>query len=95
MGSIQTYASYLKRKDDVTLTGLSTASTNEFAEVVLGGTIAIPAAVVFFGVAGATAIANNGSFDLGIVAMGTVLGEIGGSRRSGASSGSSCSSSPG
>ena len=44
--------------------------------MVLGGTLAIPAAVVFFGVAGATAIAANGSFDLGIVAMGTVLGEI-------------------
>ena len=31
--------------DDVALTGLSTASLNEFAEVVLGGTIAITAAV--------------------------------------------------
>jgi SNF family Na+-dependent transporter len=57
----------------VTLTGLSTAATNEFAEVVLGGTIAIPAAVVFFGVAGATAIAQGGAFDLGIVAMGVVF----------------------
>lgn len=73
MGSIQTYASYLREKDDVTLTGLSTAATNEFAEVVLGGTIAIPAAVVFFGVAGATAIANRGAYDLGIVAMGVVF----------------------
>ncbi|MEZ5332349.1 MAG: sodium:calcium symporter [Thermoanaerobaculia bacterium] len=73
MGSIQTYASYLKKNDDVTLTGLSTAATNEFAEVVLGGTIAIPAAVVFFGIAGATQIANAGSFDLGIVAMGVVF----------------------
>lgn len=73
MGSIHTYASYLRRKDDVTLTGLSTASTNEFAEVVLGGTIAIPAAVVFFGVSGAMAIANNGAYDLGIVAMGVVF----------------------
>jgi SNF family Na+-dependent transporter len=73
MGSIHTYASYLKRKDDVTLTGLSTASTNEFAEVVLGGTIAIPAAVVFFGVAGAMEIANRGAYDLGIVAMGVVF----------------------
>ena len=73
MGSIQTYASYLRKKDDIALTGLSTASTNEFAEVVLGGTIAIPAAVVFFGVAGATAIANRGSYDLGIVAMGVVF----------------------
>jgi SNF family Na+-dependent transporter len=73
MGSIQTYSSYLKQKDDVALTGLSTAATNEFAEVVLGGTIAIPAAVVFFGVSGAMAIAQGGSFDLGIVAMGVVF----------------------
>jgi SNF family Na+-dependent transporter len=80
MGIIQTYASYLKKKDDVTLTGLSTAATNAFAEVVLGGTLAIPAAVVFFGVAGATAIATSGSFDLGIVAMGTVFGEMAGSQ---------------
>lgn len=80
MGSIQTYASYLRKKDDVTLTGLSTAATNEFAEVVLGGTLAIPAAVVFFGVTGATAIAASGSFDLGIVAMGTVFGEMAGSQ---------------
>jgi SNF family Na+-dependent transporter len=73
MGSIQTYASFLRKKDDVTLTGLSTAATNEFAEVVLGGTIAIPAAVVFFGVVGATALANGGAYDLGVVAMGVVF----------------------
>jgi neurotransmitter:Na+ symporter, NSS family len=73
MGTIHTYASFLSKEDDVTLTGLTTASTNEFAEVVLGGTIAIPAAVTFFGVTGATAIAAGGSFDLGIVAMGVVF----------------------
>jgi neurotransmitter:Na+ symporter, NSS family len=73
MGTIHTYSSFLSKEDDVTLTGLTTASTNEFAEVVLGGTIAIPAAVTFFGVAGATAIAAGGSFDLGIVAMGVVF----------------------
>ncbi|MCK7476418.1 MAG: hypothetical protein M0C28_01650 [Candidatus Moduliflexus flocculans] len=48
-GIINTYASYVREKQDITLNGLSTASTNEFAEVILGGTIAIPAAVVFFG----------------------------------------------
>ena len=73
MGTIHTYSSYLTEKDDVTLTGLSTGATNEFAEVVLGGTIAIPAAVTFFGVAGATAIAEGGTYDLGIVAMGVVF----------------------
>jgi neurotransmitter:Na+ symporter, NSS family len=87
MGTIHTYASYLGRKDDITMTGLATASTNQFAEVVLGGTIAIPAAVTFFGLAGATAIAAGGSFDIGIVAMavvfqglpgGMVLGQLAG-----------------
>lgn len=73
MGTIHTYASYLSDRDDITLTGLSTGATNEFAEVVLGGTIAIPAAVVFFGVGGAREIAEGGSFDLGIVAMGVVF----------------------
>lgn len=72
-GSIHTYASYLKKKDDIALTGLSTASTNEFAEVVLGSTIAIPAAVTFFGVSGALAIASRGSFDFGIIAMAMVF----------------------
>ena len=55
VGSIHCYASYLSEKDDVALSGLSTSATNETAEVVLGGTIAIPAAVAFFGVAATTA----------------------------------------
>jgi SNF family Na+-dependent transporter len=49
MGSLQAYASYLTTKDDIALNGIATAATNETAEVVLGGSIAIPAAVVFFG----------------------------------------------
>lgn len=76
MGSIQTYASYLREKDDVVATGLATASTNEFAEVVLGGSIAIPAAVVFFGVTAAQAIAAGGAFDLGFVSMPAIFSKI-------------------
>lgn len=76
VGSIHAYSSYLSEEDDITLTGLATASTNEFAEVVLGGTIAIPAAVTFFGVSGAMAIASQGSFDFGIIAMGAVLSNL-------------------
>ena len=76
VGSIHAYASYLSREDDVTLTGLSTASVNEFAEVVLGGTVAIPAAVTFFGVSGAMALASGGSFDFGIIAMGAVFQDV-------------------
>jgi SNF family Na+-dependent transporter len=71
MGSIHAYSSYLSKEDDITLTGLTTAATNEFAEVVLGGTIAIPAAVTFFGITGLAAV--SGTFDLGIVAMGVVF----------------------
>ncbi len=69
MGSLQTYASYLSKKDDIALSGIATAATNETAEVVLGGSIAIPAAVAFFGVAGAMQVAQSGSFNLGFVSM--------------------------
>jgi SNF family Na+-dependent transporter len=68
-GIIHCYASYVGRDDDVALTGFSSASLNEFAEVILGGTIALTAAAMFFGAAEATRIAQQGSFDLGFVAM--------------------------
>ncbi|HNX68554.1 MAG TPA: sodium-dependent transporter [Candidatus Omnitrophota bacterium] len=68
-GAIQVYASYLKEKDDVVLSGLATASTNEFCEVILGGSIAIPVVVAFSGLAQTKAIAAGGAFDLGFFAM--------------------------
>ncbi|MEX0331149.1 MAG: sodium:calcium symporter [Puniceicoccaceae bacterium] len=52
-GIIMTYASYLKKSDDVVLSGLAATSANEFCEVALGGLITIPAAVAFLGTAGA------------------------------------------
>lgn len=61
-GVIINYASYLKRKDDVVLSGLTASATNEFFEVCLGGLITIPAAFVFLGLVGAQA---TGTFDLG------------------------------
>lgn len=76
MCTLTAYASYLSRKDDITLNGLATAATNETAEVVLGGTIAIPAAVVFFGVTGAMAIAQSGSYNLGFATMPVVFQHI-------------------
>ena len=76
MGTIQAYASYLKPKDDIALSGLSTAATNEFAEVVLGGSIAIPAAVAFFGVTMTMQIAQGGAFDLGFVSMPLIFEQI-------------------
>src|SRR4030042_3010776 len=76
MGTIHAYASYLKPKDDIALSGLSTAATNEFAEVVLGGSIAIPIAVAFFGVAVTTQMALGGAFDLGFASMPLVFERI-------------------
>jgi SNF family Na+-dependent transporter len=48
-GLILTYASYVKKRDDVVLSGLTASATNEFCEVILGGLITIPAAFIFLG----------------------------------------------
>ncbi|CAI8265539.1 MAG: Uncharacterised protein [Opitutia bacterium UBA7350] len=61
-GVIITYSSYLRRRDDVVLSGLTATSANEFCEVALGGLITLPAAVTFLGVAG---VAGMGTFGLG------------------------------
>lgn len=76
IGVILTYASYLKKGDDVVLSGLTAASTNELAEVILGGSIIIPAAFVFFGPQQIEAIANSGVFNLGFVTMPLVLNKL-------------------
>lgn len=74
MGAIQCYASYLYKDDDVVLMGLATTSANEFAEVVLGGSLAIPAAAAFFGVTSAQIIASQGSFYLGFTSIPAIFG---------------------
>lgn len=76
MGTLQTYASYLTKRDDILLSGVATSATNETAEVVLGGSIAIPAAVVFFGVTGAVQIASSGAFNLGFATMPVVFQQL-------------------
>lgn len=76
MGSLQAYAPCLSKRDDITLSSLATAATNETAEVILGGTIAIPAAVVFFGVSGAVVIAQSGSFNLGFATMPVIFQQL-------------------
>lgn len=49
MGIIHNYASYLGPEDDVALSGIATVSLNEFAEVILGGSLAIPIAFAYLG----------------------------------------------
>ncbi len=76
IGVILTYASYLSRKQDVVLSGLTSVATNEFAEVILGGAITIPAAFVFFGALETTEIAKSGAFNLGFITMPLVFEKI-------------------
>ncbi len=76
-GVIINYASYLRKKDDVVLSGLTASATNEFFEVCLGGLITIPAAFVFLGVAGAAA---TGTFDLGFKTLPIVFQYMPGGR---------------
>lgn len=76
LGMIHTYASYLKKRHDITLSGLASCGTNEFAEVILGGTIAIPAAVLFFGAAQAQTIAKGGTFSLGFFALPVIFQQM-------------------
>ena len=76
LGMVHSYASYLKKHQDITLNGLATAATNEFVEVVLGGTIAIPAAVLFFGVTAAQAIVEQGSFAIGFYALPVIFQQM-------------------
>jgi len=76
IGVILTYASYLKKGDDVALSGLTAVSMNEMAEVVLGASIVIPAAFVFFGPMMIGKIASAGAFDLGFVTMPLIFGHM-------------------
>lgn len=59
-GVIIVYASYMRKTDDVVLSGLTASSANEFCEVGLGGLITVPAAVAFLGVAGVAGQAGVG-----------------------------------
>jgi len=76
IGSMQCYASYLRAKDDIALTGLTTSMSNGFAEVVLGSSIAIPVAVAFFGISATEAIANAGAYDLSFQSMPLILQQL-------------------
>ncbi|MCM8796117.1 MAG: sodium-dependent transporter [Candidatus Omnitrophica bacterium] len=76
IGVILTYASYLSKGDDVVLSGLTAASCNELAEIILGGSIIIPAAFVFFGPQDIQSIARSGVFNLGFVTMPLILNKL-------------------
>ncbi|MDH5654408.1 MAG: sodium-dependent transporter [Spirochaetia bacterium] len=65
-GVIITYASYLKKDDDIALSSVTSVSGNEFAEVALGGMILVPAAFIFLG---PLLIGGQGTFTLGFITI--------------------------
>ena len=79
-GAIQTFASYVSRKDDIVASGLATAGTNEFVEVIIGGSIAIPVAFAFFGLEATREIASSGAFDLGFFSMPIIFQQMPGAQ---------------
>ncbi|MGR8953212.1 MAG: sodium:calcium symporter, partial [Gammaproteobacteria bacterium] len=83
-GVILTYASYLRRDDDVVLSGLTASATNEFCEVCLGGLIAIPATFIFLGTAFTMEALSGSTFGLGFNTLPTVFANMQGGRWFGA-----------
>jgi SNF family Na+-dependent transporter len=61
----------LKKEDDIVLSGLAATSTNELAEVAIGGMMSIPAAYAFLGMAGLAGMTS--TFALGFVALPNVF----------------------
>jgi neurotransmitter:Na+ symporter, NSS family len=70
-GIIVNYASYLREKDDVVLSGLTSSSVNEFFEICLGGLITVPAAFLFLGLAAGQFTGS--TFQLGFIALPNVF----------------------
>lgn len=69
MGTIQCYASYMKKKDDIVLNSLSAGFMNEFVEIVLGGTIITSIAIGYLGVDKVTELVKMGGLGLGFRTM--------------------------
>jgi len=76
IGAILTYASYVKRKQDIVMSSLTACASNEFAEVILGGTIVIPMAIVVYGATNIEEIAKMGAFGLGFNTMPIIFGKM-------------------
>lgn len=74
-GVIINYSSYMKKKDDVVLSGLTASATNEFFEVALGGLITVTASIVFVGVA-VTSAGTGGTMSLGFKTLPMVFAQM-------------------
>lgn len=78
MGSIHCYASYVKAKADIALNAASAGWMNEFVEVVLGGSVIIPIATAYLGLAAVqSATAGGSGFSLGFLTLPTLFNNWG------------------
>ncbi|MDY5954444.1 MAG: sodium-dependent transporter [Kiritimatiellia bacterium] len=77
IGCLMTYASYLRRDDDVALGSTTAAMLNELIEVVIGASIIIPAAFCFFGPVGTQQAIEGGMFGLGFRTMPLIFNHVG------------------
>jgi len=68
-GSVQCFASYVKKKDDIALNSMSAGWMNEFVEVVLGSAIIIPIAIGYFGLEKVLDLTQLGGLGLGFRVM--------------------------
>ena len=76
-GIIVNYASYMRAKSDVVLSGLTSTATNELFEVGFGGMITLTASFVFLGLSGTIAAVQTGSFGLGFNTLPVVFAHMG------------------
>lgn len=77
MGAIQTYASYLKREEDIALSSMTSAFTNEFTEIIIGSALIIPIAVGYYGIDKVVELSQSGGFGLGFRTMPYLFGQWG------------------
>lgn len=78
MGSIHCYAAYLREKDDIALNATTAGAVNEFVEVILGGSVLIPIATAYLGLAAVQAATAGGSgFGLGFLTLPTLFNQWG------------------
>jgi NSS family neurotransmitter:Na+ symporter len=70
IGCVQAYASYVGRNQDIALNASSAGWLNEFAEVILGGSLIIPIATAYLGLEAVRASTGGGSgFALGFFTL--------------------------
>jgi SNF family Na+-dependent transporter len=75
-GLVLTYASYLKDRDDVAASCITSVGSNSFIEIVFGGMMIVPAALMFLGQAAINKENLGSSFTLGFQTLPNVFEQM-------------------